>query len=189
MGQSETRVLVLLADGTEEMEFTIVVDVLRRAGVDVVVAGLDGPQAVTCSRGVKIVPDTALADVRGSFRVIVLPGGGDAARRFRESAALGELLRAQVTAGRELAAICAAPSALAAHGVGAGARLTCHPAVRDAVAAHGRYVADAPVVEDGQLVTSRGPGTAFEFAFALVRRLGGDAAVERVRKPMEFATR
>ena len=95
--QSESaRVLVPIADGTEEMEFTIVVDVLRRADVDVVTAGVAGPDPVTCSRGVRIVPDIALDAVTGDFDWIVLPGGGPGAAAFRESVRIGELLAAQL---------------------------------------------------------------------------------------------
>lgn len=182
---TKPRVLVPIAHGTEEMEFTILVDVLRRAGVDVVVAGLDGAEAVTCSRGVRIVPDVALSAVEGEFDLIALPGGGEGSERFAGCPALGERLRAQELSGRGVAAICAAPSALAAHGVGRGLAMTAHPSVAGAVAAHGVWREDE-VVTAGEFVTSRGPGTAFPFAFELVRRLCGDAAATAVRAPMMF---
>lgn len=177
------RALVLIADGTEEMEFTIVVDVLRRAGVEVVAAGLDGPDPVTCSRGVRIVPDEALADVEWPFHLVVLPGGAEGARRFAESADLGGALDLHQRQGGEIAAICAATAALVTHGIGVGARLTSHPSVKDEVARRADW-ADAAVVEDRHLVTSQGPGTAFEFALALVRRLRGEFVAEKVRAPM-----
>lgn len=185
MSASKPRVLVPIADGTEEMEFTIVVDVLRRAGVEVVTAGLDGTRPHRCSRGVAIVPDLPLADAKGPFDLIVLPGGGEGSDRFRRSAELGALLRAQQAAGGGIAAICAAPSALAAHGIGKGAAMTAHPSVKDAVAAHGQWCEES-VVESGTIVTSRGPGTAFEFALVLVARLCGDDVAARVRAPMMF---
>lgn len=181
-------VLVLIADGTEEMEFTIVVDVLRRAGVRVTVAGLHGAESCTCSRGVRILPDMSLATARAAgaaWDVVVLPGGGPGAQAFAASAAVGELLAEQWQGGRSVAAICAAPIALAAHGVAAGRAMTAHPSVRDTVAAHGSW-RDEPVVADGQLLTSRGPGTAFDFSFALVERLCGAETAAAVRAPMEF---
>jgi protein DJ-1 len=150
---------------------------------------LDGERTVTCSRGVRIVPDVGLEPLTRSgrsFDLIVLPGGGEGSQRFAESTVLGDLLRRQEHAGRGIAAICAAPLALARHGVGGGARLTAYPSCRGELAGHGHWD-DAAVVESGNLVTSRGPGTAFEFAFALVRRLRGTAAVEAVRAPMHFA--
>ncbi|MFO1052285.1 MAG: DJ-1 family glyoxalase III [Planctomycetota bacterium] len=186
MTDKKPRVLVPIAHGTEEMEVTILVDVLRRAGIEVVLAGLDGADTVTCSRGLRITPDLALSQVRGDFDVIALPGGGEGSERFRNSAQLGVLLRAQEQAGRGLAAICAAPSAFAVHGVGKGAAMTAHPSVRETVAAHARWSEDS-VVESGELVTSRGPGTAFAFALALVRRLCGSEVAAKVRAPMMFA--
>ena len=177
------RALVILAEGAEEMEATIAVDVLRRAEVEVLLAGLDGAEPVRCSRGLRVLPDSALSEVRGAFDAIVLPGGKGGAERLAGSAAVGDLLRAQVAAGRLVAAICAAPIALHAHGVFAGSRMTCHPSVNDVVAAHGRLV-ESPVVVDGQLLTSQGPGTAFLFALALVERLRGAETAAKVRGPM-----
>lgn len=180
---STPRALVILAEGAEEMETTIIVDVLRRGEVEVVLAGLHGPEPVRCSRGVQIVPDAALADVSGDFDVVILPGGKGGAERLAASPAVGDLLRARAEADLPIAAICAAPIALAAHGVLAGRRMTCHPSVNDVVGRHAA-LESAPVVEDGSLVTSQGPGTALPFALALVARLRGDDVAARVRKPM-----
>lgn len=177
------RALVLLAQGTEEMELTITVDVLRRGGVEVVVAGLDGDGPTTCARKIRIVPDMALAAVSGHFDIVVLPGGADGAKRFAASSAVGRLLREREIAGDHVAAICAAPIAFAEHDVFRGRTMTCHPSVHDVVGAHGRLTTGA-VVEDGTLVTSPGPGTAFEFALALVRRLVGDEKAREIRRPM-----
>ncbi|MDC3962374.1 DJ-1 family glyoxalase III [Polyangium jinanense] len=183
MTTTPPRALVLLAEGAEEMEATISVDVLRRASVEVVLAGVDGASPVRCSRGVRIVPDVALAEVTGSFDVIVLPGGKGGAERLAASPAVGALLRAQAEAGRLVAAICAAPIALAAHGVFAGRRMTCHPSVREVVARHGKHETE-PVVIDGSLVTSQGPGTTFLFALTLVEMLSGVTTRDEVRAPM-----
>ncbi len=181
------RALVILAQGAEEMEATIAVDVLRRGGVDVVLAGLDGDGPVKCSRGVHIVPDAALSDAKGPFDVIVLPGGLEGARRLAESPAVGDLLRAQEAAGLTTAAICAAPIALARHDVYAAHKLTSYPSVHDVVGKHGELVL-APVVTDRNLVTSQGPGTAFAFALALVERLAGKETADNVRKGMLLPT-
>lgn len=178
--------LVILAQGGEEMEATITIDVLRRGGVDVVVAGLDGDAPVLCSRKVRIVPDVALAAAKGPFDVVILPGGLEGAKRLSESTAVGELLRAQEAAGRAVAAICAAPIALARHDVFAGHRLTGYPSVHDEIAKHGELVS-ASVVQDRNLVTSQGPGTAFAFALALVERLAGKETADQVRKGLLLA--
>ncbi|MCC6554753.1 MAG: DJ-1/PfpI family protein [Polyangiaceae bacterium] len=178
------RALVLLAEGAEEMEVTITVDVLRRGEVEVLLAGLDGPAPVRCSRGVVLVPDAPLSAASGmDFDALILPGGKGGADRLAASPEAGELLRAQAASGRLVAAICAAPIALAAHGVFPGARMTCHPSVTPVVAAHARHEGE-PVVDAGQLVTSQGPGTAFHFALHLVERLRGPDVAARVRAPM-----
>jgi protein DJ-1 len=168
------------------METTIIVDVLRRAGIEVLLAGVDGPEPVTCSRGVRILPDISFDAVAGSaetFDVIVLPGGAEGARRLGQSAPLGDILRTRAEAGALVAAICAAPTAFVSHGVFSGRRMTCHPSVSEVVFAHGLEAA-GPVVEDGALITSQGPGTTFWFALAIVRRLVGAEKAEAVARPM-----
>jgi protein DJ-1 len=180
---STPRVLVILAGGAEEMEVTITVDLLRRAGIEVVLAGLDGPGPVVCSRRLVIVPDAALGDATGPFDAVVLPGGAEGARRLAAAPAVGDLLRERERAGELVAAICAAPIALREHGVFAGRVMTCHPSVREVVDTHASASTDR-VVEDGPLITSRGPGTAFEFALALIRRLAGEEEASRVRAPL-----
>ncbi len=180
------RVLVPLARGAEEMETVIIVDVLRRSGVEVTLAGLDGPDPVPCSRGVTLLPDAALSQAQGPFDLIVLPGGGEGSERLADSPEIGRLLRDQETRGRPIAAICAAPQVLVAHGVAVGKQLTSHPSVADKVSNHGIY-REEPVVVDGDVVTSRGPGTAFEFALTLAERLVGKERADSLRGPMMLA--
>lgn len=174
MSAAETvpRALVVVAEESEEMEVVIIVDVLRRGGIHVDVAGLDGAAPIVCARGTKLVPDMALADAKGPYEVFILPGGAGGVKRLAASSRVGEILREREAAGRLVAAICAAPAALATHGVYAGRTMTSHPAVKEVVAAHGKLVADR-VAEDAALVTSQGPGTAFEFALALMEKLAG----------------
>ncbi len=178
-----STVLVPLAPGAEEMEVVIVVDVLRRAGLTVRLAGLEGAAPVRCSRSVVLVPDGPLEAERGPFAAIVLPGGAGGAEKLAGSPLVGDLLRAQDAAGGLIGAICAAPTALRAHGIGEGKRLTSHPSVAAALAGHGDYREEA-VVRDGNLITSRGPGTAFPFALAIVSALLGEAVAEKIRAPM-----
>ncbi len=180
--------LVVLAQGAEEMEAIIAVDVLRRGGVVVTVAGLDGAGPVTCSRGVRIVPDVGLGELPpdARFDAIVLPGGGEGMDRLAASAEVGLLLRRQDEASALIGAICAAPAALARHGVAAGRTMTSHPALAGPVSAYTQRV-DRAVVEDGHVVTSQGPGTSFEFALALVARLRGAEVAAALRGPMMLA--
>jgi protein deglycase len=173
------RALVPIADGTEEIEAVCVIDVLRRAGIDVTVAAV-GPEgapaattAVTASRGTGLVADVLLEAVADTtFDAIVLPGGLPGARHLRDSAALARLLADQDSAGRLVAAICAAPVVvLQAQGLLRGRGATCFPGLRDQLEAGSRRA--GRVVQDGHLLTSQGPGTALEFALAIVAHLCG----------------
>jgi len=177
--------LVLLAQGSEEMEAVITIDVLRRGGIDVTVAGVDGPEPVRCSRGVVITPDAALDRLDGEFDVVVLPGGAEGAQRLAKSPKVGSLLRAQESAGRYVAAICAAPIALKAHGVFQHRQLTSHPSVQRELEDWGEY-SEHPVVADRNLITSRGPGTAFPFALRILGTLTDAQRMVEVRAPMMF---
>ncbi|MEM8608666.1 MAG: DJ-1 family glyoxalase III [Myxococcota bacterium] len=182
---SKPRALVLLTQGNEEMEAVIAIDVLRRGGIDVTVAGVDGAEPVRCSRGVTITPDVALGEAAGDYDVLILPGGGEGSKRLASSPAVGDLLRKHEAEDRWVAAICAAPIALEAHGVFEGKRMTSHPSVKSALSAWGAY-SGSSVVEDGKLITSRGPGTAFPFALRIVGALTDAETMAEVRAPMMF---
>lgn len=179
------RVLVPLAEGFEEIEATTLVDVLRRADVEVVLAGLDGPGPCRGSRGITVVPDAALDDVLGgAFDLIALPGGMGGTRRMLEHAALRDVLAARVAQGQPVAAVCAAPMVLEAAGVLPDARYTCHPGVASLVHTPGRV--DEEVVDAGLVITSQSAGTAMPFALALVARLCGADVAEMVRVGLHF---
>ena len=191
------RVLLPLAPGFEEIEAVTIVDVLRRAGIEVVVAGLPGSSGagvaegggpVEGSRGIHVTPDLPLAQVDpAGFEAIVLPGGLGGTEAMIADGGLLAIVREHHGRGKLLGAICAAPMVLAAAGVAAGHELTSHPSVRgrlgDAV------VRDAPrVVRSGHVITSQGPGTAMEFALALVEELVGGEAREDLAGAMVVAT-
>ncbi|MGQ9661636.1 MAG: DJ-1 family glyoxalase III [Kiritimatiellia bacterium] len=176
------RALIPLANGVEEMEAVIAVDVLRRACWEVTTAGITGT-VVTASRGVKLVADSLWADVDpANFQVLVLPGGGDGTKALIADGRILETIRTFVASHRIVAAICAAPLVLEAAGVLRGRRTTCHPDVRAEIKT-ATYCA-ARVVIDGKIVTSQGPGTAFEFVLALVSLLDGPRAAEKVAAAM-----
>ncbi|HTM43706.1 MAG TPA: DJ-1 family glyoxalase III [Polyangiaceae bacterium] len=183
-----SRALLLLATGAEEMEVAIAADVMRRAGIEVTVAGVDGAQPVRCSRGLLITPDLDLNDAQGKYDALVLPGGAAGAGRLCASAQVGKLLREQEASGLLLAAICAAPSALKAHGVFAGKRMTIYPGMENEIVGHGQVEHDRVVI-DGNLITSRGPGTAFEFALAIVECLQGAKIAQQVEGPLLLGRR
>lgn len=174
------KVLVPLAAGFEDLEATTIVDILRRAGVEVVTAGL-APGLAQGARGMRVQPDASLDEVLGqAFDMIVLPGGMPGAENLKNDARVQVLLKQMAAAGKYTAAICAAPIALAQAGLLAGKKATSYPGFIDKLGLPDTaYVQDAVVV-DGRVVTSRGPGTAMDFALELVALLVGQAKREQV---------
>lgn len=176
------NVLMPVADGSEEMEVVIVVDTLRRAKWNVVIAGL-GAGAIRASRGVRLVPDAAWADVApDTFDMLVIPGGGEGVMALAKDQRLLAAVRAFMANGKWVAAICAGPLVLQAAGVLQGRRVTCHPGVADELTQTTRL--NDRVVTDGHLITSQAPGTAIEFALALVRAVDGDRKAAELAKAM-----
>ena len=179
------RVLVPLAEGCEELEAVTVIDLLRRAGVEVVTAGLE-PGPVRCSRGVVLVPDTTLDEAMGAdYDMVVLPGGGPGTERLDADPRVREVLRRHAERGRWTAAICAAPKVLAHAGLLDGRRATSYPGCLDPASVPGLRYEEAPVVRDGRVVTSRGPGTAMDFALELIELLEGRAKREEVEAALQ----
>ena len=174
------KVLVPLAPGFEEIEAVTVIDILRRAGVDVLAAGTIHGE-IAGRTGIKIMPDAYLDDViEKDYDMIVLPGGAAGAEHLKKDRRIRKLLEVMAGKGGFIAAICAAPAVLSAVGLLRGRHATSHPSVqaelREAVYQNDR------VVVDGALITSRAPGTAMEFAMKLVEVLEGPAKVQEVNK-------
>jgi 4-methyl-5(b-hydroxyethyl)-thiazole monophosphate biosynthesis len=167
------RTLVPLAEGCEELEAVTIIDLLRRAGIEVVTAGLVAG-TVKASRGVRLVPDTTLDRVMDeSFDMIVLPGGLPGADHLNADPRIHELLERMDAAGGYSAAICAAPKVLASAGLLDGRRATSYPGALDGMKLPRVEVAPQPVIRDGKVITSRGPGTAMDFALELIEVLAG----------------
>jgi len=180
------RVCILLADGLEDIEAITLIDVLRRAGVDVTTLGVTGAE-VTSAHNVTIKADALLSDAGGEWDLVVLPGGIPGAEHLRDSEAVQSLVKSQVASGRKVAAICAAPIALAAAGVLEGRRATCYPGF-DGQLAGANYCEDTVVV-DGPVITSRGPGTALAFALNLVAELCGETTAAELSEGMLVGAR
>lgn len=172
------RVLMPLGHGFEEIEAIAVVDILRRGGVEVVVAGTQ-PGPLKGRGGVQVLADVELDDVGKdqSFDMLVIPGGPGVAEMARDARVLA-LIRDFHRDGRWTAAICAAPLVLAAAGIMDGKRATSYPSVRDDLSM--TVYSEDRVAEDGAIITSRGPGTAEEFALTLLERLCGRETREKV---------
>ena len=181
---SDARVAVFVAPGLEEIEGRTVVDLLFRAGIPCDTVAITASRQVTSSHEVTIVCDRSIEDPDFSFDeydLLVLPGGIPGTPNLRACEPLCAALRSFAEKGRPLAAICAAPSILAELGLLEGRRATSNPGFQHVLAEHGaELVADAPVVVDGNLITSQGAGTAMAFGLEIVRHFLGDEAVERV---------
>ncbi len=173
------RALVLLAEGVEEMEAVIAIDVLRRAGVEVVATATGPVREVTASRGMRLLADVQLNETNpAACDVLVIPGGAGGARRLAGDPRVLDLVRLFTQAGKLVAAVCAGPVVLKAAGVLNHTRFTCHPGVRDQFP--GMQTSTDRVVVDGQFITSQGPGTSMEWALAIARRLVGKDVTAKV---------
>ena len=177
------QVLVPLAPGFEEIEAITVIDVLRRAGAKVTVAGTQaGP--IEGSRGIRVTADKLLQEVHAEqFDLMVLPGGAKGVENLRLHPRVIPLLKEFFAEHKLVGAICAAPSLLAGAGLIKGKKATSHPSVKEKVEDAAVY-SEERVVTDGKLVTSRGPGTAMEFALKLSEMLEGKEKVSELKRAM-----
>ncbi len=168
------KVLVPLATAFEEIEAVSIIDVLRRAEIEVIVASLNAAMLVKGANGISIQADVALADVDVStLDMVVLPGGWGGTHALAEDATMQNILREMDKKGKNIGAICAAPFALNAAGV-LKEKYTCYPSVEEEIQKDG-YMGDVQmVVEDKNVMTSRGPATALCFALAIVKKLRGE---------------
>jgi DJ-1 family protein len=176
------KVLLPLAEGFEEIEALAVVDVLRRAGIEVVLAALQ-PGPVTSVRKITVLPDTTIDAVSSDgFDMIILPGGQPGTDNLNNDPRTHRLLADFQAAGKLIGAICAAPIILAAAGLLSGRRATSNPTYSTRL--DGAVYDDRTVVIDGNIITSQGPGTAISFALAIVSRLAGERTAEEIAKAM-----
>ena len=167
------RVLVPLAQGCEELEAVTIIDLLRRAGIEVISAGLDD-QPVKASRGVVLIPDTTLDEaLKQDYDLVALPGGLPGADYLDQDDRIQHLLQKMAAENKFTTAICAAPKVLASAGILEGKRATSFPGTLERLALANTTLETNPVVQDGKVITSRGPGTAMDFALALIENLAG----------------
>lgn len=183
--KGKAKVLVPLAEGCEELEAVTIIDVLRRGGVAVVAAGLaDGP--VRASRGTVIVPDATLDEVLSQqFDMVVLPGGMPGMENLRRDGRVAALLQSMASGGKYTAAICASPVVLAEAGVLEGKRATGYPGFLEKVRGGGFEISEDGVVRDDRVITSKGPGTAMDFALELLELLCGPDKRGEVEKGLQ----
>jgi len=185
------QALVPIADGSEEIEAVTIIDVLRRAGVEVTVAsvGVGKTKQITAARGTNIVADSFIADCADkAWDLIVVPGGIEGADHLAASEILDQLLRSQAQQGKFYAAICAAPAVvLGSKGLLADKTATSHPRFYQSLIAK-EVDTESRVVVDGNCITSQGPGTAIDFALELVEQICGIVKREEVASPLVLTT-
>ena len=176
--------IVPLADGFEEIEAITIIDLLRRGGIDVTVAGVSGLGA-TGSHDIHVRCETPLSACDfDAADALVLPGGMPGSRALRDNPVIRDAVVRMTGQGKLVAAICAAPTVLESCGVLAGRSATSHPA--HAHEMNNCTYLEEPVVEDGNIITSRGAGTAIEFGFAVVKRLAGEEVARDILARIQF---
>jgi 4-methyl-5(b-hydroxyethyl)-thiazole monophosphate biosynthesis len=166
------KVLIPLAQGCEELEAVTLIDLLRRADITVITASLTEQRQIKASRGVQLVADLTLEDVMfDDFDMVVLPGGQPGTEHLDEDPRIHAILKRLSQANKAVAAICAAPLVLASAGLLNGKSATCYPGALKANEWPTILLKDDAVVIDGNVLTSKGPGTAIDFALAIIEYL------------------
>ncbi|PWA78360.1 class I glutamine amidotransferase-like superfamily protein [Artemisia annua] len=182
------RVLIPVANGSEDIEVVTVVDILRRAKVDVTVASVEKTLPVLGSQGVKMVADTLIKNTAESiYDLIILPGGDSGIERLQKSRILKKLLKEQVSSGRKYGAISSSPSVLQKHGLLQNKKVTAHPSVLSKLESNN--IVSSQVVIDGQLITCRGFSSAPEFALTIIAKFFGHGRAKSVAAGLVFEYR
>jgi len=178
------KVLIPLAQGCEELEAVTIMDLLTRAGIEVVSAGLND-QPVKCSRNTVIIPDTSIDKIiNDSFDMIILPGGLPGADNLRDDDRIIQLIQKHSKANKPVAAICAAPKVLAKAGLLDNKKATSFPNVLTDLNLKTTTVTGSALEVDGNIITSRGPGTAMDFSLELIEHLEGSEKRQQIEKQM-----
>lgn len=174
--------LVFLATGFEEIEAVTVVDILRRCGVDVTVAGL-AADAVEGAHGMRLVPDTTVEEVVVSdFDAVICPGGAPGFENLRKDKRVIAMIREAFTSNKLVAAICASPAVLSDAGILKNRVCTIYPGMEKELERGGGKPSSDIVVVDGNIITSRGPATALPFALELAEKLAGKSVAKNVKE-------
>ena len=178
-------VYVFLADGFEEIEGLTVVDLLRRAGIDVKTIGIGREEYVTGSHGISVKTDARIADLDfKEAEALVLPGGMPGTKHLGECEELRKILLEADAAKTRIGAICAAPSVLGELGLLKGRHAVCYPGFEEKL--KGATVGMEPVVVDGHITTSRGMGKAIDFGLALIAQISGESEAQRVGEAIVY---
>lgn len=166
-----SKVVVLLAEGFEEIEALTPVDLLRRAGIEVITASITREREVMGSHGIPVIADTTVSALSELADALFLPGGLKGTNNLKDSAETADLILAYLAAGKYLTAICAAPTVFGRMGILHGMKATCYPGLEEQLTGAQWTGEDVNVAVDGQFITSRGAGTSMDFALKLIEIL------------------
>ncbi len=185
MRNTMAKVYIFLANGYEEIEGLTVVDLLRRAGVEVVMVSITGDIFITGAHKIITKADVLFEDIDFSDAdMLVLPGGMPGTNHLKMHEGLDHLLKDFGQKGKMLAAICAAPSVLGSKGLLQGIKATCYPGHEEALI--GAYIKNQSVVEDGNFITSKGAGTAIDFSLSLIKNLVGESEAGKLAQAIQY---
>jgi len=177
------KAVIILADGFEETEAVTTIDIVKRGGIDVEIAGLSATTAIG-AHGITISCDTILEALSGEYNAVILPGGQPGTKNLAASEAVSHLVKEFFSQGKLCAAICAAPTVFAKTGILEGKAATCYPGCESDLP-EGSFCEDAVVV-DGNVITSRGVGTAIDFSLAIISYLENTAVAENVAEKILY---
>lgn len=175
------KVLIPLATGFEEIEAVTIIDVLRRAKIDVIIGSVDGEKSVLGAHAMMIGTDRDIGEISvDELDMIVLPGGWGGTKALASDSRVQSLLKAMDAQNKPIGAICAAPYALNTAGV-LKEGYTCYPGIENEISLGGFVADEKAVVQSGNILTSRGPATAMCFALEIVKQLTSQAMYEKLR--------
>lgn len=177
------KIIMFMADGCEEVEALMTVDLIRRAGLEISMVSVSGNQMINGSHGIVMKADEMFESADYSdCEMLILPGGLVGTNNLKAHKGVNEKLAEFNQAGKMVAAICAAPTALAAAGVMKGKKATCYPGMSDGLTENGCAYEDVPVVVSENSITGRSLGAAVDFASAIITHFSGEEAAEKVKK-------
>jgi len=180
-----SRIGIFMADGCEEIEGLAVVDIVRRAKMDITMISINGKKEVTGAHNIVFLADALASEVDfEEFDAIVLPGGGTGTRNLAANETVNQVIKKFAAEGKLVCAICAAPSVLGAAGLLQGKKATCYPGFEDKLT--GAMVSEDGVVTDGNIITGRGMGAAISFGLEIVRYLKGEEEAETIRNGIVY---
>lgn len=180
-----SKIGIFMADGCEEIEGLTVVDIVRRAKMEITMISINGKKEVTGTHNMVFFADALASEVDfEEFDAIVLPGGGPGTRNLGADDTVNQIIKKFAAEGKLVCAICAAPSVLGAAGILQGKKATCYPGFEDKLT--GASVSADAVVVDGNVITGRGMGAAIPFALEIVRYLAGDEAAETIKNGIVY---